>query len=101
MNVSLWRGSWCAETFHLSPAGAAELVSFLVPSFAASVPQPQGEAPRLRAVPPSRGRPARPRPPLADRLRARVADALERTAAAVRPRPEAAPGRIAPGPRTR
>lgn len=30
LNLSLWRGSHCAETFHLDPGSAAKLVGFLV-----------------------------------------------------------------------
>lgn len=34
VNLSLWRGGRCQETFHLSPAAAADLVHFLVDGLA-------------------------------------------------------------------
>ena len=34
INLSLWRGDRCSETFHLTPADAAKLVSFLVTGMA-------------------------------------------------------------------
>lgn len=29
VNLSLWRGDLCVETFHMTPAAAAELIAFL------------------------------------------------------------------------
>ncbi len=29
VNLSLWRGNACVETFHMTPAAAAELIAFL------------------------------------------------------------------------
>ena len=34
INLSLWRGDTCVETFHLSPSDAAGLVSFLTAGLA-------------------------------------------------------------------
>jgi hypothetical protein len=52
INLSLWRGDVCVETFHLTPGDAAKLASFLVTGLAEAV-----EAPMLAAAaapPPSR-----------------------------------------------
>jgi hypothetical protein len=71
VNLSLWRGETCVETFHLTPAAAAELVSFLARGLAdATAVASMAQVAPLRAVPP-------PAPSLADRMAA----ALERLAA--------------------
>lgn len=49
VNLSLWRDDRCAETFHLTPDAAAELMGFLARSLASGVPTPV--TPTLRAVP--------------------------------------------------
>jgi hypothetical protein len=49
VNLSLWRGDTCVETFHMSPHEAAALMSFLATSLADSVPPPTG--PALSLVP--------------------------------------------------
>ncbi len=38
INLSLWRGDRCVETFHLTPAEAAQLVSFIVSGLADAAP---------------------------------------------------------------
>lgn len=40
INLSLWRDDTCVETFHLAPADAADLVSFLVTGLAEAVTAP-------------------------------------------------------------
>ena len=40
VNLSLWRGDRCVETFHLTPVEAGRLVGFLVGGLAAAVPEP-------------------------------------------------------------
>ena len=47
VNVSLWRGETCVETFRLEPAEAARLVAFLSGAVASSMPPPR---PRLGLV---------------------------------------------------
>jgi hypothetical protein len=87
VNVSLWRGTTCVETFHLTPRDASELVAFLVGAFAAAVPQPA--RPKLQAVP----RPDAPAPTRSSsqhgsaltRLRTGLAHALGRAAQSLRP----------------
>lgn len=80
VNVSLWRDDRCSETFHLAPAEAAELVSFLVTGLAGAAGATSAMASeRLRVVPPP--------PPLTTRLRLRLSDALDEVAARLRPQP--------------
>lgn len=74
LNLSLWRDDRCSETFHLAPAQAAELVSFVVGGLAEAATV----APPLHAVPPT------PKVRLEDRVRRAVASGLERLAATVR-----------------
>lgn len=40
INLSLWRGDRCVETFHLTPDQASALVGFVAHSLAQSVPPP-------------------------------------------------------------
>lgn len=40
INLSLWRGGRCVETFHLTPGQASALVGFVAHSLAQSVPPP-------------------------------------------------------------
>jgi len=86
VNVSLWRGTTCVETFHLTPRDASELVAFLVDAFAAAVPQPA--RPRLHAVPrPDAPAPTRSRSRRASAVahfRTGLADSLERAAESLR-----------------
>ena len=87
VNVSLWRGTTCVETFHLTPRDASDLVAFLVGAFAAAVPQPV--RPKLRAVPrsdaPAPTRSSSRRGSAVARFRMGLADALGRAAQSLRP----------------
>jgi len=56
INLSLWRDDVCVETFHLTPAAAAELISFLASGLADATAV--ASAARLTAI---RGE-AEPRP---------------------------------------
>jgi hypothetical protein len=59
INLSLWREDLCVETFHLTPAAAAELVSFLASGLADATAVASAarliaiEAEAEREVPPS------------------------------------------------
>jgi hypothetical protein len=86
VNLSIWRDDVCVETFHLPPAEAARLVTFLVQGLAdataSSVAAPAVLLPVELSSPTST---------LRDRLdgavatvRARASDALEAAAARVR-----------------
>lgn len=76
VNLSLWRGDVCVETFRLTPAEASRLVGFLVEGLARAVPEPEPPAPALATAP------APPTP--AGGYRRRLAEALERAAAQLR-----------------
>jgi hypothetical protein len=81
VNVSLWSGNTCVQTFRLTPVEAGRLVSYLAGVLAEAVPAPASR-PGLAAVPDL------PEEPATDRmttLRRQVAVALDR--AARRPRP--------------
>ena len=41
VNLSLWRGDRCIDTFHLDPAQSAELVGFLAGALASEAPAPE------------------------------------------------------------
>ncbi|MGE3621033.1 MAG: hypothetical protein AB7L84_11285 [Acidimicrobiia bacterium] len=71
VNLSLWRGDRCVETFHLRPEDVGELVSFLVSRLASAVPAPP---PPLRVVDPDETAP--PPPSRTRRLRAGAARVL-------------------------
>lgn len=87
VNLSLWRGQRCTETFRLTPVEAAKLVGFLASSLASAAPEPHLDT-VLRAVPPLRAVGADASPPGADwtfldikeRVRGRAADRLEELA---------------------
>ena len=74
VNLSLWRQDVCVETFHLTPAEASRLISFLVEGLARAVPDPEPPALTLADTPPAP----------ANRYRRRLAETLERAAAQVR-----------------
>jgi hypothetical protein len=90
INLSLWRQGQCVETFHLTPAGAAELVGFLAKGLADATTV--ATMARIAAIDAAR----RPEPSVADRVvgrartasrsvRSRVAGALGRAAERVDP----------------
>lgn len=89
VNLSLWRGDTCVETFHLTPADAAQLVSFLVHGMAATAPPPAPPAP-VRLVrdddpPAGQAAGARSLSRSARGARKRLATVLDRLSHQVRP----------------
>jgi hypothetical protein len=78
VNLSLWRGDACVETFHLTPVEASRLVGFLVERLAGAVPEPEPPAPPALTLAPL------PAPSDTRRSRRQLAEALERTAARLR-----------------
>lgn len=52
VNLSLWRQDVCVETFHLTPADAAQLVSFLVTGLAEAVEGSLAAPATIEAAPP-------------------------------------------------
>jgi len=50
VNLSLWSGNRCVQTFRLTPVEAGRLVGYLAGVLAEAVPAPSGP-PRLTAVP--------------------------------------------------
>ena len=72
VNLSLWRGDVCVETFRLTPAEASRLVGFLVEGLARAVPAPAVAVAPAEPVTPAAG------------YRMRLAGALERAAAQLR-----------------
>ena len=84
VNLSLWKGDRCVETFHLTPEAASELMAFVMRALASSIPAPSH--PPLSVVsgsnlpkPPSGGR------DLLSSVRRRFADDLTALARRVRP----------------
>jgi len=75
INLSLWRDDTCVETFHLTPAAAAELVSFLASGLADATAV--ASAARLTAI--QGGSEDSPPPPTA-----RLADQMRTTSRSVR-----------------
>jgi hypothetical protein len=75
INLSLWRDGECVETFHLTPAAAAELVGFLAKGLADATTV--ATMAHLEAIDAAR----RPEPRAADRLvdRARTVSRSART----------------------
>ncbi len=67
INLSLWRDDTCVETFHLTPADAASLVSFLVTGLAEAV---------TPAAPAAAGGPPAPQPRWWVRMRRTLAKHL-------------------------
>ena len=86
VNISLWRGTQCVETFHLTPGDAAGLVAFLVGAFAAAVPPPAAHG--LRSVPSLPEAEMAPTPSRSElalqALRTRTAQILENAARSLR-----------------
>jgi hypothetical protein len=83
VNVSLWSGDRCVQTFRLTPVEAGRLVGYLAGVLAEAVPAPR---PHLAAVP------ALPqehevveRPDRLDAVRRQVSAALDRAARLLRP----------------
>jgi hypothetical protein len=76
INLSLWRDDVCVETFHLTPAAAAELVSFLATGLAEATAV--ASAARLIALEDQRTREATPSPV------ARVAGQVRTTSRSIR-----------------
>jgi hypothetical protein len=74
VNLSLWRGDICVETFRLTPAETGRLIGFLADSLAAGATA--APSPGLRAVPPA--------PDRVTVVRGQLARALERAAARLR-----------------
>ena len=84
INLSLWRGSECTETFHLTPVEAARLIGFLAASLASVAVQPPSHA--LHVVPDEGTQPAGTDTiSLATAARRRVADQLMQLAHRLRP----------------
>ena len=88
VNLSLWRDDTCVETFHLTPAEASRLVTFLVSGMADVATSASLAGPPLAAVP----TPLPRRMPLREQLagevaraRTQVADLLERAGRRLRP----------------
>jgi hypothetical protein len=86
VNLSLWRAEQCVETFHLTPAAAAELVGFLARGLADATTV--AAMAQLASLDAARAR----EPSLADRVtaaarrtRARAASALGRAADRIDP----------------
>ena len=87
VNLSLWRGDRCIETFHLTPVQAGQLVGFLVSGLADSVAEPQQA--QLAVVPDSdegaaTSRLASGATNAVDQSRRQLADVLDRAAARLR-----------------
>ena len=87
VNISLWRVDQCTETFHLTPAQAVRLVSFLVEGLgdaagAATVPAPLAA---VAAPAPARRTAADAAHEALDRTRTSVATALAGIARRVQP----------------
>lgn len=86
LNLSLWRGDVCVETFHLTPGGAAELMAFLARGLAdATVIATMAAVRPIRPGPPPRRRVAPAVARIERRVRAAVAAGLEAGASRVRP----------------
>ena len=83
VNVSLWSGDRCAQTFHLTPTEAGRLIGFLAGVLAEAVPEPPSSA--IAAVPD--GGPAADQPTgltVWDVIGREVAGALDRAARRLR-----------------
>jgi len=89
VNLSLWRGDQCVETFHLTPGEVSALVGFLVSRLATLAPPAVGA--RLRvvedppAVPPGGRVPTAKRGGTVAALRSGVAAQLRRAAERITP----------------
>lgn len=87
VNLSLWRGDRCIETFHLTPVQAGQLVGFLVSGLADSFAEPRQA--QLAVVPNSEQRSTTSRLATGatnamDQSRRHLADVLNRAAARLR-----------------
>jgi len=82
VNLSLWRGDVCVETFHLTSEQMGELISFLATSLATAAPEP----PALRIVEPGeRGASASTPHGAMHQIRSTTAHVLDTLAAGIRP----------------
>ena len=82
VNLSLWRGDVCVETFHLTGEQMGELISFLATSLATAAPEP----PALRVVEPDEREAPTSSPHRAvHQVRIAAAHALDAMAARIRP----------------
>ena len=88
INLSLWRDGRCVETFHLTPAAAAELVGFLAKGLADATTV--ATMARLAAIDAA----DRPVPSAADRLVSRARDGAPHGPDPGRRGPSVAPGEI-------
>jgi len=80
LNLSLWRDDRCVETFHVSPAAAADVIAFLVRGLAdATAIGVDATVRELRAVATQHSR------SVLDRARGSVAEILERASRVLRP----------------
>ena len=86
VNVSLWSGDRCVQTFHLTPVEAGRLVGFLAGVLADAVPDPtrRSGATAVSAVR-ARGADAHRRSDRLGRVRREVAETLDRAARRLRP----------------
>jgi hypothetical protein len=86
VNLSLWRDDCCVETFHLTPATAARMVTFLVEGLAeVATVLPMAAVTTLPApAPPRTQRVRRWASSVDDRLRARTSAVLQRAADALK-----------------
>ena len=90
INLSLWRAGVCVETFHLTPAAAAELVSFLASGLADATAV--ATMARLRAIEDARATEPAPTVRATDRarstgraVRSKVAEVLGAAADKIEP----------------
>ena len=82
VNLSLWSGDHCVQTFHLTPAEAGRLVGFLAGVLAGAVPEPAPAPPHRPALA------AVPEAPATSRLsalRGDIAELLDTAARRLRP----------------
>lgn len=82
VNLSVWRGQRCVETFHLTPSDAGQLISFLAATLTSAVPTPPRT--HLRLADDGRASPSPAQRPVIAWLRAGVADRLDRAARRLR-----------------
>ncbi|MDQ3896426.1 MAG: hypothetical protein M3326_04080 [Actinomycetota bacterium] len=86
VNVSLWSGDRCVQTFHLTPVEAGRLVGFLAGVLAEAVPGPaRPHGTPAVSVPPGDDTAASPWSDRLGRVRRDVAEALDRAARRLRP----------------
>lgn len=89
VNLSLWRGDQCVETFRLKPGEISALVGFLVSRLATLAPPAAGATLRVvedpPAVPPGGRVPTEPRRDTVAAFRSGVAAQLRRAAKHIAP----------------